>query len=744
MSDSIGLSEPAQRGLDEMLAVHREHWPNCDSTLIERAVRLADLAHEGQLRKSGEPYIVHPLHVAKIVAELGMDSESVVAAILHDVLEDTPIPAEDLKRDFGDEICQMIEGVTKLKLQINPEASARQKAAAETARAAESLRKLLLAMAADLRVMVIKLADRLHNMRTLGAMPPEKQTRIANETLEVYAPIAARLGIWQIKWQLEDLAFKILHPDEYQSIKERVSKSRQDREDELEEVERILNETLAEKGLATAKVSGRPKHLYSIYNKHVKQNVPWEEIFDLIAVRVICQHPHECYLALGLVYELWRPIPGLYSDYIQTPKPNGYQSLHTKVVGPRGEPLEVQIRTKQMHEIAEFGIAAHWTYKEGKDDGKDVAAVRFANLRKQLFDWSNDNQTSSDFLSSVSTDLFAEQVFAFTPGGDVIDMPRASTPIDFAFRVHTNLGERMVGAKINGRIVPLSTEIVNGDVIEIITRNNAKPSLDWLEHAKSAHARSKIRAYFRRRDRAMIVQRGRDALEKELRLVGLDPRMYMGDETMKTVLKAVRDSENIDDVFARIGEGLTSVHSIVDRIRTQVRQNMPESAAPMAAPVAKKVPEPTLITGGIDNVMVKRARCCQPVPGEDVIGYVTRGRGIMIHRRLCPDALALAEATPDRITAIKWEKAEGLSYPVDLLIICVNRQGLLMDIMTIFGESKTNVVGAKVKTSPSNTAEIEVTIDVKDTQHLRDLMTKISHFRDVISLLRVFGRGGKK
>ncbi|MFM9873743.1 MAG: RelA/SpoT family protein [Fimbriimonadaceae bacterium] len=737
MASPINSSDIPIPGWDRVLAAFDQHWPESGHDRLNIALEMARLAHEGQFRKSGEPYILHPVAVALTVADLGMDEDSICAALLHDVIEDTPITADDVEASFGLDVRKMTEGVTKLDSPQLVEKSSKQKARAESNRAAESLRKLLLAMADDFRVMVIKLADRLHNMQTLEAMPIEKQMRIANETLEVYAPIAARLGIWQIKWQLEDLAFKILHPDEFQSIRDRVAKSRKDRENELELATEQLTELLHEKGLNDAKVIGRPKHLYSIFNKHVKQGVPWDEILDLIALRVICEKQHECYLALGLVTELWQPIPGLFSDYIQNPKPNGYKSLHTKVIGPSGEPLEVQIRTRQMHEIAEFGVAAHWTYKEGSK--KPDSAAGFAQLRKQLFDFSNDNASSSDFLRSVSTDLFAEQVFAFTPGGDVVDLPAGATPIDFAFRVHTRLGEQLVMAKLNGDIVPLGTPIKNGDVVEIITRNNAQPSLDWLEHTKSAHTRSKIRAYFRKRDRSVIVQRGRDAVERELKLRGADPKRAMGDEALKEIAKSIKDCKTPNDVFARVGEGLSGVQSVVDRILKRVRESTPASEQSNEVVSAA---EPTVITG-IDQVMTKRARCCEPVPGEDVVGFVTRGRGIMIHRRLCPNVMSMAERDPERLMAVKWNGG-GKSYSVHLSITCVNRQGLLMDIVSIFGESKTNVTGAKIKTLPNNTAEILIGIEVVDSKNLRELMNLIGNFGDVISILRVHAPGAKK
>ncbi len=737
MANPADQGDPIEAGRARLLAEFKRHWPAVAPTQIEAACDLAMDAHSGQVRKSGEPYLIHPLEVARVVASLGMDSDTVVAAVLHDVLEDTDISRQAIERQFGADVLGMIEGVTKLKLNINPGATDRQRAVAETTRAAESLRKLLLAMARDIRVMLIKLADRLHNMNTLGSLDPARQARIANETLEVYAPIAARLGIWQLKWQLEDLSFKWLHPVEFQQISEMVAKTRHEREAELRDATEILGKRLIEKGVNGATVLGRPKHLFSIFNKHVKQGVPWDEILDLTGLRVIVQEEHECYLVLGLVYEMWKPIPGLFSDYIQTPKSNGYQSLHVKVVGPSNEPMEVQIRTIEMHEVAEFGVAAHWTYKEGSP--ANSASERFGQLRKQLFDWSSDNESSNDFLRSVSTDLFSEQVFAFTPMGDVVDLPAGSTPIDFAFRVHTRVGESLVGAKVNGQIVTLGTEIKNGDVIEIVTRSNAQPSLDWLEHAKSSHTRSKIRAYFRRRDRGKIIARGKELLERELRSYGLDPRSYLGDEVMKEIAKEVRDCTAPEDVFARVGENLSSVQFVSDKIRAMFVKTQPDETRPQ---VKARRAEPTLITAGLDNFMIKRARCCQPLPGEEVLGYVTRGRGIMIHRAVCPNAIRMNSTEPERITPIRWEP-DATAYPVEVRIVTVNRQGLLMDITAIFGESHTNVVGAKIKTLPNNTAEIMIGIEVRSAAELRELMTKISNFSDVISILRLFGPGAK-
>lgn len=540
---------PVPDGLKTLLDLVRKRLQEPDIERIKTAYFFAETAHEGQQRSSGSPYIEHPLEVSKIVVELHVDEDSVVASLLHDVLEDTDATAEQISKLFGEEVLVLVEGVTKLRLNIDPTASKKQRAAAESARSAESLRKMLLAMAQDVRVMVIKLADRLHNMRTLDALAPEKQTRIANETLDIYAPLAARLGIWQVKWSLEDLAFKILHPDEFKTISDMVAKTRAEREGQVKEAISTLRARFDDRNLSHVELMGRPKHLYSIFNKMVKQNVPFEEIYDLQAIRVIVGETHEAYLVLGLIHELWLPMPGFFSDYIAMPKPNGYQSLHTKVIGPGGDPLEVQIRTKVMHEVAEYGVASHWSYKEGKEKAQHTE--KLSRLRAQLFDWSTDAQMSSDFLRSVSTDLFSEQVFVFTPKGDVLDLPKNSTPIDFAFRVHSELGLTVVGAKVNGIMVALNAKLQNGDVVELITRSNGQPSLDWLEFVVSQHARSKIRSYFRKLNRSESESRGKEALEKELKSRGFDPRQALSEENLKEVIKKLRHCSVPADVFGK-------------------------------------------------------------------------------------------------------------------------------------------------------------------------------------------------
>ncbi|AIE86859.1 RelA/SpoT family protein [Fimbriimonas ginsengisoli] len=724
--------------LHGLLQSIREQRHDANVRRIRYAYFLAEQAHKGQTRSSGEPYIIHPLAVARILVDLRMDDDSICAALLHDVLEDCPeVTAEQLLRIFGEDVLHLVEGVTKLKFTHQEMLTDRQRAAAETTRTAETLRKMLLAMAQDFRVMVIKLADRLHNMQTLGALPPEKRTRIASETLDIYAPLAARLGIWQIKWQLEDLSFQALHPHEYAEVRERVSKTRKQREDELQEAILVLKRRFEERGVKIVEIRGRPKHLYSIFNKMVKQGVKFEEIYDLLALRIIVESIPDCYVALGIVHEAYGPIPSLFYDYIARPKPNGYQSLHTKVLGPSSQPLEIQIRTLQMHEIAEHGVAAHWTYKEGKTSIDETK--RLSRLREQLFDWSSDSRSSSDFLRSVSTDLFAEQVFVFTPKGDVIDLPKDSTPVDFAFRVHTQLGLTLVGAKINGSIVPLPTKLQNGDVVELITRSNAQPSLDWLEFTKSAHARSRIRAFFRKITKTDDAQRGKEALDKELKSLGLDPRQYLGDKEVQRVADQMDSCEGPADVFARVATGQISVQSVVAKLRGTVVEQPTADTIQLTKTKEGKV---ALTAGGMENVLVSRGKCCNPIPGDEVVGYVTRGRGIVIHRKVCPNAMAYQSSEPERLIPYSWPP-DGNVYTVGLKIVSINRTGLLMDISTVLGESKTNVSALKVKTLQNHTAEIDLTIDVRDTEHLSQLMAKISNFGDIISILRMFGRVAK-
>ncbi|MBL8047138.1 MAG: bifunctional (p)ppGpp synthetase/guanosine-3',5'-bis(diphosphate) 3'-pyrophosphohydrolase [Chthonomonas sp.] len=719
-------------GLHDLLTSIRAKHPEANIKKIRYAYYVAEQAHRDQKRGSGEPYITHPLAVAQILVDLDMDEEAVVAALLHDVLEDSEdFTSQFLEEKFGEVVKDLVEGVTKLKLK-QADGGAR---LTETTRAAETLRKMLLAMAQDIRVMVIKLADRLHNMGTLDGLPPEKRTRIANETLDIYAPLAARLGIWQIKWQLEDLAFKYLHPKEFQEISDLVGKKRIERTDQLNASIAILKDRLLGRGIKGVEVNGRPKHLYSIHNKMVKQGFKFEEILDLMAIRIIVPSVSDCYLALGIVHDIWLPMPGYFSDYIAKPKSNGYQSLHTKVFGPFEEPIEVQIRTREMHRVAEYGVAAHWSYKEGEEQKSQPG--EFSRLREQLFDWSSDNRTSSDFLRTLSQDLFSEQVFAFTPKGDVIDLPAGSTPVDFAFRVHSSLGLKVVGAKVNGQMVQLNRELSNGDVVELVTRSNAQPSLDWLEFLKSANAKSKVRAHFRRLNKGDNAARGREALEKELKTLGIEPRELLGEDRLTALAREHYNSSDATDLLAKVGEGQITVQSVVLKLRGIVQPD--KKADTLQVTKVASEGNTLKVTGSLEHMMIRRGKCCDPLPGEECVGYVSRGRGLLIHRKLCPNVLHYETKERERLIPMDWP-SDGTPYPVQLRIISLNRQGLLMDVSTIFGESKTNVVAAKIRTLPNQTAEIEVVIEVRDIDHLNQLMVRIGNFSDVISLLRVFGR----
>lgn len=728
-----GLEEP----LLQTLAVVR---PDADLERVRRAYRMGAEGHKGQFRKSGEPYITHPLEVARIVAELRMDEDSIIAAILHDVVEDTPVTREEVEKEFGPDVRAMVEGVTKLGLRVNKDASEASKRAAEATRTAETLRKMLLAMAKDIRVMVIKLADRLHNMRTIAGHERHKQIRIAQETLDIYAPLAARLGIWQVKWQLEDLAFQNLHPEEYARISGMVAKTREDRDHELSQALAILRTKLDEKGLGHAIINGRSKHLFSIYNKVFKHNTPFEEIYDLTALRILVDQTSECYLALGIIHEIWLPMPGLFYDYIGSPKPNGYQSIHTKVLGPGGQPLEVQIRTHHMHEVAEYGVAAHWSYKEGKVQNDGPAEM--GSLRKQLFDWSSDARTSSDFLRTVSSDLFSEQVFVFTPKGDVLDLPVGATPLDFAFRIHTNLGLKAIGAKVNGNMVSLGHTLQNGDVVEMVTRSNAHPSLDWLRLVKSQHAKSKIRAYLRKASREENQARGRDVIEKELKRQGLDPKICLSEENLALLATKLRHKVRPEDIFVRVGEGLTGVQSLVEKLKDLLPSSNTKNDGLPEIRTIRKPPQVPEVKGGLDGVMYRRGKCCGPIPGDEVSGYISRGRGIVIHRVVCPNLLNLMEQEPERVSPMSWVSDGQASFSVALRITCFDRNNLLHDITTVLAESKAPVLGARIKTIPKDhTAEINFTVSLRDMTHLREIQNRIRQLQDVISILRTFGKG---
>ncbi|MCC6444547.1 MAG: bifunctional (p)ppGpp synthetase/guanosine-3',5'-bis(diphosphate) 3'-pyrophosphohydrolase [Armatimonadetes bacterium] len=735
--------------LESLIEKVVSYHPQADVEKIRKAYRFACGLHADQKRKSGEPYIAHPLEVAKILADLEMGTDSIVAGLLHDVVEDCDIALASLEPEFGSQVVQLVDGLTKLELTEfggeGEEPEARQQSQAERRRA-ENLRKIFLAMARDARVMVIKLADRLHNMRTLGSLSAERQLRIARETLDIYTPLAHRLGIWKIKWELEDLAFKYLMPEEYAEISEKVARTRAERESDIQEAIVILNEALLKEGVQ-AEIQGRPKHLFSIYNKIRKEQVTFSEIYDLIALRIICHTVPDCYHALGVVHDLWKPIPERFDDYIAKPKSNMYQSLHTKVVGPRNEPLEIQIRTWAMHRTADFGIAAHWQYKEGGaiDSG---FAQKLSWLRKQLADMNRITGDAAEFLSNVTSELFYDQVFVFTPKGDVIDLPKGSTPIDFAYRIHTDVGHQCVGAKVNGRIVPLNYTFKNGDIASVITRSGTTPSLDWLNLAKTGHARSKIKAYFKKLRYAENVARGRELLEREIERQHLENLELLRNEWLQQTAEML-NYPAIEDMLAAIGHGTTAPQNVVTKLLIYLKQEgllPPQEPSPVAGrPMEVRETSLKMVIGGVDDLMIRRARCCCPVPGDEVVGFISRGKGMSIHREDCPNGMAYREKDPDRLVPIDWkEEANGQRYDTPIHIEVLDRVGLLNDITGIFSETKTNIESANIRSRPDKTAMMEFMVDVSNLEHLNTVMNSVRRLSDVIDVYRLYTvRNGK-
>jgi GTP pyrophosphokinase len=717
--------------------------------LFQRAFAFALEAHAGQERKSGDPYIIHVLEAAYILSELEMDETSIIAGLLHDVVEDgkivhepqterTPVTEEDVLKRFGPDITMLVMGVTKLsKIHFR----------SKEAHQAENLRRMLIATARDVRVILIKLADRLHNMRTLRHLKDEvKQRRIADETMHVFAPLAHRLGIWKIKWELEDLALRELEPDVYTSIQQKVNRTRSEREQVVSSAITGLQERLKSLGIE-ATVVGRPKHFYSIYTKMRSQDVDFRQILDLEAIRVVVDTVNACYAALGEVHNLWIPLPGMFTDYIAKPKPNQYQSLHTKVIGPHGQPLEVQIRTWEMHKTAEMGIAAHWHYKEG--GARDVHFEdKIAWLRglieahggegRPMPEGGEEARSEADWLEELKRDLFKDQVFVFTPNGDIIDLPAGSTPIDFAYRIHTDLGARCSGARVNGRLVPLSYRFSNGDVVEIIVRANQKPSLDWLNLVATSHARSKIKAYFRKANREDNITRGRLALEEECRRQGLAPAEIIRSEKLLTLAQKM-NLPSVEELFAQIGYGEVTAEGIIHRLREDLpRRKLDELRTSDVMPEQGELPI-QISDGGVDGVLYRLSRCCQPIPGDTLVGYVSRGKGIAIHRVDCPNLRALRESPEEaqRLLALDWQDTGHGLYHADLEIIALDRVGLLADIGVIFAEAKTNIRSAKMTSDPrKHTATVVLQVDTTGTQHLAEIIARLKVLSDILHVHR--------
>ncbi len=708
---------------------------DADRALISRAHEFAAQAHAGQSRVSGEPFIGHPLAVAGIVADLGLDGVSIAAALLHDVVEDTQASLEAIRAEFGDEVAMLVDGLTKL---------ARLPVGGLAEQQAENLRKMLIAMAHDIRVILIKLADRLHNMRTLEPLSPGQRQAMARETLEIYAPIAHRLGIFRLKWELEDLSLRFLQPEVYAELARRIPHKRQEREEYARELMAELRERLRAAAI-TADVSGRAKHFYSIYQKMYEEHHDLSQIYDLMAVRVIVDSVRDCYNVLGIVHATWKPMPGRFKDYIAMPKSNMYQSLHTTVIGPRGEPFEIQIRTWAMHRTAEYGIAAHWKYKEGATD--EDFDRRLGWLRDAL-DWQRDLKDPREFMESLKLDIFSDEVFVFTPKGEVIQLPAGSTPLDFAYRIHTEIGHHCVGAKINGRIVTLSRPLENGDIVEVLTHKQAGPSADWLAIVRTSTAKNRIRQWFKREQREEAVVRGREALQRECRRLSMDPAQLLRPEWLEEAMRRF-SYQSVDDLLAAVGFGSTSAAQVVGRLRDQWRKAEEQRAIAEAAAqslldmpaTGRKGHTPRSSDGvrvrGIDNVLVRFGRCCNPVPGDPIVGYVTRGRGVSIHHPSCPNLLS-HRGEEGRLIEVAWEQVDAAYYPVEVEIHGLDRPGLLSDVTQILAESRTNILEASARgRGRSDRAVIGFVLEIKNLDHLEHLRKKILKVRDVYRVDRV-------
>jgi GTP pyrophosphokinase len=706
-----------------------------EADLICRAFEFAYRLHEGQYRASGEPYIAHPVAVSGLLRDLGGSSAMIAAGFLHDVVEDTEVTAEEIEQRFGPEVRRLVEGVTKLsKFNFS----------SKRERQAENFRRMFLAMAQDIRVIVVKLADRLHNMRTLEHLPDAKRRSIAQETREIFAPLANRLGIGRFKWELEDLSFKYLEPEAYRGMQQLVSEKRTDREERLNKVAEILRDRLQHIGVQHSEISGRPKHLYGIYQKMQRQQKEFHEIYDVAAVRVIVQSNDECYRALAVVHDSFRPIPGRFKDYIGLPKSNRYQSLHTSVIGLNGRPLEVQIRTLAMHHVAEYGIAAHWKYKEtgGSSASLTASDEKFTWLR-QLLEWQSDLKDAQEYLESVKDNLFDGDVYAFTPKGDVVPLCPGATSVDFAYRIHTEVGNHCAGAKVNGRIVTLDTPLQNGDIVEILTQKNSHPSLDWLNFVVTSGARNRIRQWYKRSHRDENLLRGRELLEKELGKTGFDA--LLKSQPMQVVAERC-NYHSVEDLLAALGYGEVTLNLVVNRLRETVKAQQPVVAALEVLPLHTSTrPVPVVPTSkspiaGVEGLLYHLAGCCNPVPGERIIGVVTRGsHGISIHRQGCQNS---DQIPGDRLVPVSWnpideERARPQNYPVDIQIDVIDRVGVLKDILSRLTDNNINVRNAQVKTFPDQTATINLGIDIRDHAQLERTFSQVKKLSDVLNIRRL-------
>jgi len=724
--------------IEQILDRSRQYLEQSDVDFIYRAYLFAKDAHAQQFRKSGEPYIIHPVQVAGILVGLDLDPATIAAGFLHDVVEDTDISLETIEETFSEEVAMLVDGVTKL---------GKIKYKSKEAQQAENHRKMFVAMAKDIRVILIKLADRLHNMRTLSHLPNDKQRRISNETLEIFAPLAHRLGISTIKWELEDTSLRYLNPKKYYSIVKQMQQKRQERENYIESVMAEVTAEL-EKVNIGSDISGRPKHIYSIYRKMVEQDLEFNEIYDLLAMRVIVDSIKDCYAVLGIIHTHWKPMPGRFKDYIAMPKPNLYQSLHTTVIGPQGDPLEVQIRTKEMHEIAEYGIAAHWAYKEGKqvNRGKDTFEEKLTWFR-EILEMQSEMVDAEEFVESLKVDYFSDMVYVFTPKGDVIELPAGSVPIDFAFRIHTEIGNQTVGAKVNGKMEPLDYQLQTGDIVEIMTsKHSYGPSRDWLNITQSSKAKNKIRQFFKKQRREENISRGKEQVYEEIEQLGFQPKEVLTENNLQKVFAKFNFTSE-SDMYAAVGyQGITAA-LIATRLTDDLRKKREEQQ------VSGKIKdairdvkakgsqidfkgESGVEVAGVDNLLTRMAKCCNPVPGDEIVGYITKGRGVTIHRTDC--ANIQSEDAKERFLDVRWknDQSRGKQYHLDLEISAYDRNGLLNDVLQAVAELNTSISRVNGQADRNNMATIQMTVLIYNTDHLQKVVDRIKQVKDIYAVKR--------
>ncbi|MDV3428396.1 MAG: bifunctional (p)ppGpp synthetase/guanosine-3',5'-bis(diphosphate) 3'-pyrophosphohydrolase [Bacillota bacterium] len=707
---------------------------NIDKEFIEKVYQFACKAHLNQKRVSGEDYIIHPVEVAIILIDMGMDTNTVAAGLLHDVIEDTKYSYDDLKENFNEEVANLVDGVTKLG-EIEYKSREEQQA--------DNVRKMLLAMAKDARVILIKLADRLHNLRTLKYLPEDKQKRIAKETMDIYAPLAHRLGISKVKWELEDLSFRYLNPEEYYDLANKISVKRAEREKYLNSIMSEIKDNLLQSGIESD-IDGRPKHLYSIYRKMVNKSKSLDQIFDMIAIRILVDNVKDCYAALGICHTIYKPMPGRFKDYIAMPKPNMYQSLHSTVIGPKGQPFEIQIRTFEMHKTAEYGIAAHWKYKEGISPTTNNKLDLKLSWLREILEWQGETNDPSEFIEAFKIDLFSDEIFVFTPKGTVISLPSNSTPIDFAYKIHTDVGNRCTGAKVNGKIVPLDYHLKTGEIVEIITSAGAKgPSIDWLNIASSNNAKSKIRAWFKKIKREEYIDKGKDAFEKEAKKQGYNFGELIKGDNLDIILKRFH-FYSIDDLYAAAGIGSIVPSNIILKLRENVKEIKTNEDA--IKEIEKNIEKETnknviksnkigVVVKGVDNILVRFAKCCNPVPGDAIVGYITKGRGVSIHRKDCKNAALLSEDIDNKMVEVSWGKSENAYYTAEIQIKAEDRDRLLSDIMELITESKIHLNAVSAKAKKNNIAYVDIQLRINSIEKLNDL---IKAFRKIKGVLEVY------